>query len=264
MALPSRSTPEYWFTLYLSNLFSADLSKTIAICTNSNRSPLLPLRPSTEHIYTGDNEAVSISKTLAANPTNFKNIPNLVIPPGVVLSRQLVGTEFELTLTTFSDLVPTETTIMRGQVGKVTQKFLTVDLELLSDTSRLSTTSKLKTSVGCMNILGEGKCTVNKERVTTGCVGLDGTDKFLIFPGVSLNPAFNYEVIVGTTRYLVDKARSSSSSIAIVGVLQGQPQKISIQKHCNKTTTVCTASYNNLAQFNGIVLLPTDGLVLNM
>jgi hypothetical protein len=264
MALPSRSSGEFFFSLYLSNLFSSDLSKTIAICTNSNRCPLLPLRPSTEYIYTGDNEAVSISKTLAANPTNFKNIPNLVIPPGVVLSRQLIGTEFELTLTTFSDLVPTETTIMRGQVGKVTQKFLTVDLELLSDTSRLSTTSKLKTSVGCMNILGDGKCTVNKERVTTGCVGLDGTDKFLIFPGVSLNPAFNYEVIVGTTRYLVDKARTTSTSIAIVGVLQGQPQKISIQRHCNKTTTVCTASYNNLAQFNGIVLLPTDGLVLNM
>lgn len=264
MALPSRSTPEYWFTLYLSNLFSSDLSKTIAICTNSNRSPLLPLRPATEYIYTGDNEAVSISKTLAANPTNFKNIPNLVIPPGVVLSRQLIGKEFELTLTTFSDLILTETTIMRGQVGKVTQKFLTVDLELLSDTSRLSTTSKLKTSVGCMNILGDGKCTVNKERVTTSCVGLDGTNKFLIFPGVNLNPVFNYEVIVGTTRYLVDKVRSSSTSIAVIGILQGQPQKISIQKHCNKTTTVCTASYNNLAQFNGIVLLPTDGLVLNM
>jgi hypothetical protein len=264
MGLPSRQHGEFFFSLYLSNLFSSDLSKTIAICTNSNRSPLLPLRPSTEYIYTGDNEAVSISKTLAANPTNFKNIPNLVIPPGVVLSRQLIGTEFELTLTTFSDLVPTETMIMRGQVGKVTQKFLTVDLELLSDTSRLSTTSKLKTSVGCMNILGDGKCTVNKEKVTTGCVGLDGVDKFLIFPGVSLNPTFNYEVIVGTTRYLVDKARSTSTSIAIIGVLQGQPQKISIQKHCNKTTTVCTGSYNNLAQFNGIVLLPTDGLVLNM
>jgi Uncharacterized conserved protein (DUF2163) len=262
--LPARNQPEFFFTLYLSNLFSSDLSKTIAICTNSNQSPLLPLRPLTEYIYTGDNEAVSISKTLAANPTNFKNIPNLVIPPGVVLSRQLIGTEFELTLTTFSSLVPTETTIMRGQVGKVTQKFLTVDLELLSDTSRLSTTSKLKTSVGCMNILGDGKCTVNKERVTTDCVGLDGTDKFLIFPDVSLNSVFNYEVIVGTTRYLVDKARSTATSIAIVGVLQGQPQKISIQKHCNKTTTVCTASYNNLAQFNGIVLLPTDGLVLNM
>jgi hypothetical protein len=264
MALPSRQNGEFFFSLYLSNLFSSDLSKTIAICTNNNRSPLLPLRPSTEYIYTGDNEAVSISKTLAANPTNFKNIPNLVIPPGVVLSRQLIGTEFELTLTTFSGLVPTETTIMRGQVGKVTQKFLTVDLELLSDTSRLSTTSKLKTSVGCMNILGDGKCTVSKQRVTTGCMGLAGEDKFLISPGVSLNPTFNYEVIVGTTRYLVDKSRSTATSIAIVGVLQGQPQKISIQKHCNKTTTVCTASYNNLAQFNGIVLLPTDGLVLNM
>lgn len=263
MGLPQRNSGEFFFTLYLSNLFSSDLSKTIAICTNSNRSPLLPLRPLTEYIYTGDNEAVSISKTLAANPTNFKNIPNLVIPPGVVLSRQLIGTAFELTLITFFGLVPTETTIMRGQIGKVTQKFLTVDLELLSDTSRLTTTSKLKTSVGCMNTLGDGKCTVSNEKVVAACVGLDG-DKFLIYPGVSLNSAFNYEVIVGTTRYLVDKARSTATSIAVVGVLQGQPQLISIQKHCNKTITVCTGSYNNLAQFNGIILLPSDGLVLNM
>jgi hypothetical protein len=263
MALPQKSAPDFFFTLYFSNLFTPDLSKQIAICTNANRCPLFSLNPLYSYIYTGDAEAVSISKTLAGNPTNFKNIPGGVIPEGVILSRQLVGTDVRLTLTTFNNLAPTETTVFTGQVGKVTQKFLSVDLELLSDTARLSTTARLKTSVGCMNTLGVGLCTVNRTPVITGCTGI-GVSNFLISPGMTLNPSFEYEVVVGTTRYLVNKAVTTVNSISVVGLLQGVPQKIMVQKHCNRTVATCSGTYNNLSQFNGIILLPADSLVINM
>jgi hypothetical protein len=263
MPLPSKNSPDFFYTLYFSNLFTPDLSKQIAICTNANRCPLLPLNPLFSYIYTGDAEAVSISKTLAGNPTNFKNIPASVIPEGAVLSRQLIGTGARLTLTTFLDLTPSETTIFQGQIGKVTQKFLSVDLELLSSTSRLTTTSRLKTSTSCMNTLGEGLCTVNKGTATTGCTGIGGSN-FLISPGLTLNPVFEYEVVVGTTKYLVDKSLSTVNSIQVIGLLQGVPQKISIQKHCNRTPTTCSTSYNNLSQFNGLDLLPADAIVVNM
>ena len=69
---------------------------------------------------------------------------------------------------------------------------------------------------------------------------------------------------MGTTRYLVDRANSTTSNIKVVGTIQGQPQVIVVQKHCNRTINTCSTVYNNLAQFNGNILLKSDGLVVNI
>jgi hypothetical protein len=261
--LPTRTEPDFFYNLYLDNLYNLDLTKKICISTNSNNCPLLNKNNSFSYIYTGDQEAVSIGKTLAGNPSSFKNIPGEVIPAGVVLSRQLIGTNFNLKIVTFNGLVATETSIFTGQIGKVTQRNLSVDLELISDSSRLTTTSRFKTSTNCMNTLGEGKCTVNREPVILAVVGISG-DTFQIGTGFIFNSGVNYEVIVGTTRYLVDRANSSTSLIKVVGTIQGQPQLIIVQKHCNRTINTCSAVYSNLAQFNGNILLKSDGLVVNI
>jgi hypothetical protein len=261
--IPIRNQPEQFYILYFDNLFDRnDLTKKVAIATSGNKNPLLTYDTAYKYYFTGNLEAISISKTLAANPTKITGIPTNLIPPNVVLSRQLIGTDFTLSMVTFFNLSPTETIVFQGQIGKVTQR-------TISQSSRLSTGAKLKTSSGCMNNLGDGfgggqgKCTVNKMPITINCTGIVGTSNLSIEAGFTLDTAKRYEVIIGTTRYLIDELSSSNGSLKVVGLLQGAPQKVTIQFHCNKSVSTCATVYNNLAQFNGIVLLKADSLVIN-
>jgi hypothetical protein len=268
--LPISNQPEQFFILYFSNLFDKnDLTKKVALVTSGNRNPLLTYDSGFKYFFTGNLEAISISKTLAPNPTTIRNIPTDIIPPNVILSRQLIGTDFTLSMVTFFNLTPLETIVFKGQIGRVTQRTMSVDIELISKSAKLSTTAKLKTSSGCMNNLGDGfgnsigKCTVDKKPVTVVCTGIVGTSNLSLGSGFTLDNTKRYEVIVGTTSYLIDELNSTSVSLRVVGLLQGAPQKVTIQLHCNKAISTCSTVYSNIAQFNGVVLLKADSLVIN-
>lgn len=264
MTVIIHNQPEYFFTLYLENLFTANLIKRVAICTNSNRSPLVTNDPQYSYIYTGTSQAVSVSKTLDENPTEFNDIPISAIPPNVILSRQLTGTPFRLTMTTFNGNDPSEYIISVGIVGQISQTMTKVKLELVSDTERLKTDERYKTSFSCMNTLGQGKCTVDPQPIVLNCFNILSNDTFVTNFGGVLEAKKEYEVIVGTGRYIVNKQGSSGGNLKIIGYLQGVPQKLTLQSHCNQTLSNCIAAYNNIAQFNGSVLLISDSINVSL
>ncbi len=257
------NSPEFYFNLYLDNLYNTGLTKKICISTNANRCPLVPLDSGFDYVYTGSNQAVSISKTLDENPSEFGEIPINVIPNNVILSRQLHGTRFTLKMVTFNDLSPTETTVFNGVVGQITQTLQKVKIELVSDTEKLKTDERYKTSFSCMNTLGTGKCTLSTQAVDLTCTAITGANTFVTNFSGTLDANSQYEVIVGTTRYLLDKTQTSGGNLRVVGYLQGVPQRVRLQRHCNGTITQCTL-YNNLAQFNGSVMLQTDAINVSL
>jgi len=262
--LPSKNQPEYFFTLYLENLFLNNTSPIkIAICTNGNRAKGMVLNPDYNYIYTGNTGAVSISKTLDSNPTSFSEIPTGVISNDIIRSRQLIGTDCRLTMSTYLGLVLTETTVFTGIVSTITASVGLVSMELTSKNEKLKLNDRYKTSVNCLNTIGEAKCTLSKQSQTLTCFSVTNNNLILTNISTTFQPNDQYEIIIGTTRYLVDKTNSSLPTIAIHGVLEGLPQKITLQRHCNKTITQC-GLYNNLTQFNGNPFLKSEGLNINL
>jgi hypothetical protein len=166
-------------------------------------------------------------------------------------------------MSTYLDINLTETTIFTGIVSTLTSSVGLVSIELTSKNERLKLPDRYKTSVNCLNTIGEARCTLSKQSQTLTCFSVTNNNLLLTNISTTFQPNDQYEIIVGTTRYLVDKTNSILPTIAIHGVLEGLPQKITLQRHCNKTITQC-GLYNNLIEFNGNPFLKSEALSINL
>jgi hypothetical protein len=258
------SIPEvYWAELYIDSLFNSSLSKRIKLVTNQTSTSCDELYY--DAVSTGNFEAISFGKVLENQPSHWNDIPLNVISKDIILSRQLIGTTFKLVLVS---IYPDDVifNLMEGVIGDIKFSDLSCNLELVSENEKLKTPNPFKVTQDCMNSLGQLKCTV--DNLTTSYFVTNISDGNLIqisSPStiVNINSSDQYELEVGTTKYIIDKANSTTNIIKIVGRILGKPQLVTIRKHCNGTIQQCLA-YNNLKQFNGNPFLKTSIINTNV
>jgi hypothetical protein len=251
----------YYFRLFLDELYK-DFGIGQKVCIISNTT-IADFNVFGWYPYaTGSNEAVSYNKDVQSSPTYISGVPRSVISRDVILSRQLIGTTFTLDA---QSVYPNRLVypLMKGVIGSITGDDFSSRLELISENEKLKSQGILKVSQDCMNTLGVGKCTVSNPVILREVVSVTTRNTLdLASPFVSsFDPLAEYEVTIGTTSYLVDKAASSVSNLRIVGNILGKPQFVKVKKHCNQSLIQC-GKYNNLSQFNGNPFLTAS--VLNI
>ena len=260
LPVPANPTRVYYFKLYLYELYKSYAAGT-KICFLSNTTTAGFNEAGWFPVATGMNEAVSFNKAVEPSPTYYSSIPKNFIPSEIILSRQLIGTPFDLVAVGISPSVETYP-VMSGIIGSITADEMLVKLELVSENEKLRTQDILKVSQDCMNTLGIGKCTVPNVPIERGVSSLTTKNTINLFTPV---PSFlsntEYEVTIGTTSYVVDKSLSTTSILRVKGLILGLPQFIKFKKHCNQSLQQC-AAYNNLFQYNGNPFLSSN--VLNM
>jgi hypothetical protein len=258
MPFPINTSPlVYSFRLHLDELYQDNSLLNKVIFTTSFSSVSVVPTPNFQLISAGTNEAIGYAKSLQTSETYYASIPTSVLSPEIVLSRQLPGTKFQLFLDDLTSSTIQSFSVMVGMIGKVSMSGSLVKLELVSYNERLKSRDLYKVSSSCMNTLGELKCTVPNP-VTVLPVG-SVTDNNIVnvlipFPRTSSQ---QYELVVGTTSYIVDPVFTNPDSIKIIGNIQGTPQLVKMKLHCNGTIQQCSL-YNNLSQFNGSVMLASS------
>jgi hypothetical protein len=265
------NTPDFCFILYLLQYRSPVTELPLAICTN----PGIPkgYSPSTlfSYVYTGKSNSISIGKTLDSNPSDFAEIPvaSGVFSQGSLLSGELSGTSYRLNILTYnipaisSVLTVSETTISRGVVGQVTDGGSSYKIELVNKNDRLTKQERFVTNDSCMNGLGKGKCAFSVTSQTRTVVSVTNGNTFTISPPITLTPNYQYSLIIGTRRYVVDTPNSTTTSLRIIGRIQGKPNFVRVEPYCNLTYAQCQI-YGQLTKFNGIPFLQSEGRNINL
>lgn len=259
---------EFFFTLYLPGIKDSVSGYDIAISTNGSRCPLQNLINGYKYFYTGSSQAISLSKTLASNPSGYMDIPIGVIPSNVILSRQIVGNRFWVDLCYFDNASSLITqTISTGLVGNITQNLTSVKLDLVSYNERLKSRERYTTSVTCMNASIDGiKCSLSNQSKIYPCLGLSNSNILLadITSNIlTIDSSKEYEVVIGNHKFIVNKTISGGNQLGIYGYLLAPPQYFEIRLHCNGSYQQCKR-YNNLSEFNGMVMLTGEGINISL
>lgn len=255
--------PEYFFTLTLKGLRSSDNinypNRPVCFVTNSSLGCLFNPLLNIQSFPTGNTQAISFGRTLSPNPSYYLDIPLSTISSDIILSRQLIGTDMSLDLSSVSDAlgVISHKVLLKGTIGNISQSLTRIRLEYLSDVDRLKSPDRYHINVNCMNTLGNGKCQGAKETTEYKVTNVINQDTFVTnHPGI-FQPTSEYEVIIGTSTYLVNKSLSGAGNLKVFGTIQGKPQFLKLQRHCNLSVRQCRL-YGQIENFNGNVFLASS------
>jgi hypothetical protein len=254
----------YAFFLVLDGLlFEPPAFTSVIFSTSAGAHPKSQYRLLDNVFYTGNNQAISVNKALGENPFQYADLPLGMgnLSTDVILSRQLHGTRYTIFLEheywDGAQYQMQQQFISRGIVGEISLNFLNVSLELVSDNELLKTDDKAIVSFSCMNTLGDSRCQLNLNQQRLLVISRSGR----VFNTASYSSGAvsdQFEVLIGSTHYLVDKTASSATgSIKVFGNPIGVPQILILQRHCNRTFNQCK-SYGNLARFSGNTFLKED------
>ena len=262
MSLSSTSLPEYFFGITLFGMKAESINLPVRLISNSHLGSLVTPPAGRFTIATGDTEALSFGRTLSPNPAYYQDIPAGVISSNTLLSRQLIGTSIEIDITYIGgtmiapDIINRQV-ILRGVIGNITQSPTRVRIEYLSDVDRIKTPDRYRVSVNCMNTLGTGKCTLSRQSLLLDVYNVLNGKTFMTNHAGIFEANSQYEVVIGSTPYLVNKNLSGSGNLTIYGSILGIPQMLTLRRHCNQSIKQCEL-YSNVGQFNGNILITTS------